>query len=59
MISEDIAKSFGVQVQRTKVGEKNVGKKMQEIKSPIGVKEMAELSVLMFIYTRDAIAGML
>ncbi|HPS60924.1 MAG TPA: phosphoglucosamine mutase [Candidatus Cloacimonas sp.] len=58
MISEDIAKSFGVQVQRTKVGEINVGKKMQEIKSPIGGEGNGGIICPDVHYTRDAIAGM-
>jgi phosphomannomutase len=58
MISDDIAKSFGVQVQRTKVGEINVGKKMQEIKSPIGGEGNGGIICSDVHYTRDAIAGM-
>ena len=58
MISDDIAKSFGVQVQRTKVGEINVGKKMQEIKSPIGGEGNGGIICPDVHYTRDAIAGM-
>jgi len=58
MISEDIAKGFGVQVQRTKVGEINVGKKMQELKSPIGGEGNGGIICPDVHYTRDAIAGM-
>jgi len=58
MISDDIAQSFGVQVQRTKVGEINVGKKMQEIKSPIGGEGNGGIICPDVHYTRDALAGM-
>ena len=58
MLSDDIAKSFGVQVQRTKVGEINVGKKMQEINSPIGGEGNGGIICPDVHYSRDAIAGM-
>jgi len=58
MISDDIAELFGVQVHRTKVGEINVGKKMQAIKSPIGGEGNGGIICPDVHYTRDAIAGM-
>ena len=58
MASEDIAKEFGVNVHRTKVGEINVGKKMQELKSPIGGEGNGGIICAEVHYTRDAPAGM-
>ena len=58
MISDDIAELFGVQVHRTKVGEINVGKKMQAIHSPIGGEGNGGIICPDVHYTRDAIAGM-
>lgn len=58
MASEDIAAKFGVQVHRTKVGEINVGKKMQEIKSPVGGEGNGGIICPEVHYTRDAPAGM-
>ncbi|MDP8231413.1 MAG: phosphoglucosamine mutase, partial [Candidatus Zophobacter franzmannii] len=58
MASEDIAKQFGVKVHRTKVGEINVGKKMKEIKSPVGGEGNGGVIVPDVHYTRDAPAGM-
>ncbi len=58
MASEDIAHEFGVRVHRTKVGEINVGKKMQELKSPIGGEGNGGVICPEVHYTRDAPAGM-
>lgn len=58
MISEDIAAEFGVKVHRTKVGEINVGKKMQEIDSSIGGEGNGGIICPPVNYTRDAMAGM-
>ncbi len=58
MASEDIAAKYGCQVQRTKVGEINVGKKMQEISSPIGGEGNGGVICPDVHYTRDALAGM-
>ncbi len=57
MASEDIATAFGVQVHRTKVGEINVGKLMQEIKSPIGGEGNGGVICPEVHYTRDAPVG--
>ncbi len=58
MASEDIAVEFGVQVHRTKVGEINVSKKMQEINSPVGGEGNGGIICPEVHYTRDAPAGM-
>lgn len=58
MASEDIAAQFGVKVHRTKVGEINVGKKMKEIRSPIGGEGNGGVICPEVHYTRDAPAGM-
>jgi len=58
MLSEDIAARFGVKVHRAKVGEINVGKKMQAIKSPIGGEGNGGIICPDVHYTRDALAGM-
>lgn len=58
MASEDIAQEFGVKVHRTKVGEINVGKKMRELKSPIGGEGNGGIIIPEVHYTRDAPAGM-
>jgi phosphomannomutase len=58
MATDDIAKEYGVNVHRTKVGEINVGKKMKEIKSPIGGEGNGGIIVPEVHYTRDAPAGM-
>lgn len=58
MISDDIAAKYGVKVHRTKVGEINVGKKMQAIKSPIGGEGNGGIICPDVHYTRDALAGM-
>ena len=58
MASEDIAKEFGVNVIRTKVGEINVGKTMKEINSPIGGEGNGGIICPEVNYTRDAVAGM-
>jgi len=58
MASDDIAKEHGVKVHRTKVGEINVGKKMMEIKAPIGGEGNGGIIVPDVHYTRDAPAGM-
>jgi len=58
MISDDIAASFGVKVHRVKVGEINVGKKMQELDSPIGGEGNGGIICPEVQYTRDAPAGM-
>lgn len=57
MLSDDIAKRFGVKVHRTKVGEINVGKKMQAIMSPIGGEGNGGIICPEVNYTRDAISG--
>jgi len=57
MASEDIAAEFGVEVHRTKVGEINVGKKMQELQSPIGGEGNGGVICSDVHYTRDAPAG--
>ena len=58
MASEDIASDFGVNVHRTKVGEINVGKKMMELKSPVGGEGNGGIICPEVHYTRDAPAGM-
>ncbi len=58
MISEHIAKQFGVKVFRTKVGEINIGKKMMEIQSPIGGEGNGGVVCPDVHYTRDALTGM-
>ncbi|NQV18281.1 MAG: phosphoglucosamine mutase [Armatimonadetes bacterium] len=58
MASEDIAADFGVKVFRTKVGEINVGKKMMELKSPIGGEGNGGIICPEVHYTRDAPVGM-
>ncbi len=58
MASEDIASDFGVKVHRTKVGEINVGKKMMELKSPIGGEGNGGIICPEVHYTRDAPVGM-
>ncbi|MFA7056432.1 MAG: phosphoglucosamine mutase [Candidatus Cloacimonadales bacterium] len=58
MASDDIAREHGVKVHRTKVGEINVGKKMREIKAPIGGEGNGGIIVPEVHYTRDAPAGM-
>lgn len=58
MLSDDIAHRFGVKVHRTKVGEINVGKKMQELRSPIGGEGNGGIICPEVNYTRDAISGM-
>ncbi|MCB5230248.1 MAG: phosphoglucosamine mutase [Candidatus Cloacimonas sp.] len=58
MAFEDIANKYGVNVHRTKVGEINVGKKMIEVKSPIGGEGNGGVICPEVHYTRDAPAGM-
>lgn len=58
MLSDDIAAQFGVKVHRTKVGEINVGKKMQELHSPIGGEGNGGIICPEVHYTRDAPVGM-
>jgi phosphomannomutase len=58
MLSDDIAAKHGVKVHRTKVGEINVGKKMQELRSPIGGEGNGGIICPEVHYTRDAPAGM-
>lgn len=58
MLSDDIAAQNGCNVHRTKVGEINVGKKMQEIHSPIGGEGNGGIICPEVHYTRDAMAGM-
>jgi phosphomannomutase len=58
MSSEDIAAQFGVKVNRTKVGEINVGMKMKELGSPIGGEGNGGIICPEVHYTRDAPAGM-
>lgn len=58
MISEHIARQYGVKVHRTQVGEINIGKKMLEIQSPIGGEGNGGVICPDVHYTRDAIAGM-
>jgi phosphomannomutase len=58
MLSDDIAVRFGVKVHRTKVGEINVGKKMQEVLSPIGGEGNGGIICPEVHYTRDAPVGM-
>ncbi len=58
MLSDDIAAQYGVKVHRSKVGEINVGKKMQQIHSPIGGEGNGGIICPEVHYTRDAPAGM-
>ena len=58
MLSDYVAKQFGVKVHRTRVGEINVGKKMQELRSPIGGEGNGGVICPEVHYTRDAPAGM-
>ncbi|MDZ4181533.1 MAG: phosphoglucosamine mutase [Candidatus Cloacimonadaceae bacterium] len=58
MLSDDIARRFGVKLHRSKVGEINVGKLMQELSSPIGGEGNGGIICPEVNYTRDAIAGM-
>lgn len=57
MISDDITALYGVRVHRTKIGEINVGKKMQELRSPIGGEGNGGVICPDVHYTRDALAG--
>lgn len=57
MISDDIAAKYGVKVHRTRIGEINVGKKMQELLSPIGGEGNGGVICPDVHYTRDALAG--
>jgi len=58
MLSDDVARMHGVKVHRCKVGEINVGKKMQAISSPIGGEGNGGIICPEVHYTRDAPAGM-
>ena len=58
MASDDLAKKYGVDIFRTKVGEINVGKKMKELNSPIGGEGNGGVICPAVHYTRDAPAGM-
>lgn len=58
MASEDVAGKFGCDVIRTRIGEINVGKKMLELKSPIGGEGNGGIICPDVHYTRDAPAGM-
>lgn len=58
MLSDDIAARFGVKVHRTRVGEINVGKLMQELRSPIGGEGNGGIICPDVNYTRDALSGM-
>lgn len=58
MASDDIAREFGVKVQRTPIGEINVGRRMLEINSPIGGEGNGGIICPPVHYTRDAPAGM-
>lgn len=58
MLSDDIAAMHGVNVHRARVGEINVGKKMQELRSPIGGEGNGGIICPEVHYTRDAMAGM-
>lgn len=57
MITDFIAAKFGVRVHRTRIGEINVGKKMQELVSTIGGEGNGGVICPAVHYTRDAIAG--
>lgn len=58
MLSDVIARRFGVSVHRAKVGEINVGKLMQQIGSPVGGEGNGGIICPDINYTRDAITGM-
>lgn len=58
MLTDAIAGKFGSHVWRTKVGEINVGKKMQEISAPIGGEGNGGIICPEVHYTRDAPVGM-
>lgn len=58
MAIDDIAAKYGVKVHRTAVGEINVGKKMLELKSPVGGEGNGGIICPEVHYTRDAPAGM-
>ena len=58
MASEDIAARYGCKVIRTRIGEINVGKKMLELKSPVGGEGNGGIICPDVHYTRDAPAGM-
>ncbi len=58
MISDYIARQYGVRVHRTKVGEINIGKKMLEISSPIGGEGNGGVICADVHCTRDALTGM-
>ena len=58
MASEDIAREFKIKVIRTPIGEINVGKKMKEIRSPVGGEGNGGIICPEVNYTRDALAGM-
>lgn len=58
MLSDHIASLFGVKVHRARVGEINVGKLMQELKSPVGGEGNGGIICPDVNYTRDAISGM-
>lgn len=58
MLSDYIARKFGVEVHRTKVGEIYVGKLMRELNSPIGGEGNGGIICPDINYTRDALTGM-
>ncbi len=58
MLSDHIARQFGVPVHRAKVGEINVGKLMQELCSPIGGEGNGGIICPDINFTRDAVTGM-
>lgn len=58
MASDDLARCFQVDIHRTKVGEINVGKLMQELQSPVGGEGNGGIICPDVHYTRDAMAGM-
>ncbi|MBN1948194.1 MAG: phosphoglucosamine mutase [Candidatus Cloacimonetes bacterium] len=58
MASDDIAREFGVRVQKTPIGEINVGRRMLEINSPIGGEGNGGIICPPVHYTRDAPAGL-
>jgi len=58
MLTDDVARMHNVRVHRCKVGEINVGKKMQAISSPIGGEGNGGIICPDVHYTRDAPAGM-
>ena len=55
---EEVARKYGVTVERTKVGEANVSARLEEIKGVIGGEGNGGVILPELHYTRDALLGM-